>query len=175
MPHHLILLRTERLNQGSARGMKPHIGVWWPQGRNGLDTLSLQGRLQLRPHPTAPRPNPGCGFWSRHCWAPEQGLGTLVSLTSVRAEQASTHGSPASQHGASPQGQPPGSCWLLSPLTWVRRGHQETVKDMGTWRRRRTPRSAALGPGWMHSPSSARPLEPQPAGSPGRGPSWGPL
>ena len=133
------------------------------------------GQVPAQAPATTPKPNPGCGFWSRHCWAPEQGLGTLVSLTSVRAEPASTRGSLASQCGASPQGQPPGSCWLLSLLTWVTRGCQETEKDMGTWRRRRAHSSAALGPGWMHSPSSARVLEPQPAASPGRGPSWGPL
>lgn len=46
---------------------------------------------------------------------------------------------------------------------------------MGTWRRSRAHRSVALSPGWMHSPSSAHPLEPQPAASPGCGPSWGPL
>lgn len=46
---------------------------------------------------------------------------------------------------------------------------------MGIWRRRRAHRSAALSPGWMHSPSSAHPLELQPAASPGCGPSWGPL
>ena len=133
------------------------------------------GQVPAQAPTTAPRPNPGCGFWPRHCWAPEQGWGILVSLTSVRAEQASIRGSLASQCGASPQGQPPGSCWLLSLSTWVTRGCRETEKDTGTWRRRRAHSSAALGPGWMYSPSSARLLEPQPAASPGRGPSWGPI
>lgn len=62
MPHHLILLRTERLNQGSAREEKPQIGVWWPQGRNGLDTLSPWGRFQLRPPPPHPSQTQAVAF-----------------------------------------------------------------------------------------------------------------